>query len=177
MRGVEAARQLGHRVSVSIVSAGYGLLAGDEPVAPYECTFQGVSVRERRQWAERLGLAASVDRLLKQPADAAIVLLGDDYFNACVPTGRLAPGAPTIVFCGARRALRLQPAPNVHAVVLRDPDTRRFACGQVGLKGEVAGRLLRWLAADPTHLKQLGSPRLLDELEEAAPRTEMKARG
>ena len=165
MRGVEDARELGHVVSVSIVSAGYGLLGGDEAVAPYECTFQGMSSRERREWARHLALAESVGGLLERPADTVIVLLGDDYFNACVPTGQFPAGPPTIVLCGARTALRMQPAPNVHSVVLHEFDTRRFACGLVGLKGEVAGRLLRWLAVEPARVDQLGSPRLLDELE------------
>jgi hypothetical protein len=167
MRGVEAARERGHLVSVSIVSAGYGLLGGEQAVAPYECTFQGMSVRERREWAGHLSLAESVERFLDQPADAAIVLLGDDYFTACAPTGQLPGRAPTLVLCGARMALRIQPAPNVHPVVLHESDTRRFSCGLVGLKGEVAGRLLRWLAAEPARVDELGSPRLLDELEGA----------
>ena len=176
MRGVEGARQRGHLVSVSIVSAGYGLLAGDDEVAPYECTFRGMRRRERREWAGRLALAESFSRLLKRPADATIVLLGDDYFNACAPTGQIPDGAPTIVLCGARTALRLQPTPNVHPVVLHESDTRRFACGLVGLKGEVAGRLLGWLTVDPARADQLGSHRLLDELEGALLRPEMKAR-
>jgi len=176
MRGVEAARDLGHLVSVSIVSAGYGLLGGDEVVAPYECTFQGMSSRERREWARHLALAESVGGLLEQPADAAIVLLGDDYFNACVPTGQFPGGAPTIVLCGARTALRMQPGPNVHPVVLHEFDTRRFACGLVGLKGEVAGRLLRWLAEEPARVDQLGSPSVLDELEAVPMRRDLGAR-
>jgi hypothetical protein len=176
MRGVEAGRELGHRVSVSIVSAGYGLLAGDDVVVPYECTFQGMSARERRQWAGHLALAGSVSRLLQQPADAVIVLLGDDYFDACVPAGRVAGVAPTIVLCGARTALRLRPAPNVHPVVLHESDTRRFACGLVGLKGEVAGRLVQWLVSDPARADQIGSTCLLDELGEVPVTAEMRAR-
>ena len=176
MRGVEAARERGHLVSVSIVSAGYGLLAGDDAIAPYECSFQGMSVRERREWAGRLALADSVRQSLEKPADAAIVLLGEDYFSACVPTGVIRPRAPTFVLCGARTALRMQPAADVYPVVLQESDTRRFACGLVGLKGEVAGRLLGWLAAEPARLDQLRSPRLLDELERAPAMPDVRAR-
>jgi hypothetical protein len=175
MGGVEAARELGHQISVSIVSAGYGLLAGDDAVAPYDCTLQRMSVHERRAWAGRLALAESVSRLLEQPADAAIVMLGSGYFNACAPTGELTGSAPTIVLCGARTAIRMRPAPNVHPVVLHESDTRRFACGLVGLKGEVAGRLLRWLATEPARTDHLGSPHLLDELEGAPLRPEVRA--
>ena len=176
LRGVEATRGLGHRVAVSIASAGYGLLAGDDAVAPYECTFQGMSARERRAWAGRLELAESVSKLLEQPADLAVVLLGDNYFDACAPTGRFPGNVPTVVLCGARTALRLQPAANVHPIVLQKSDTRRFACGLVGLKGEVAGRLLHWLAADPARVEQIGSPCVLDELVRAPLMFERSAR-
>jgi hypothetical protein len=167
MRGVEAARARGHRIGVSIASAGYGLLTGDDSVMPYECTFQGMSARERRAWAGRLALAESVKQLLEKPADAAIVLLGDDYFTACAPTGHLPARVPTIVLCGARTALRMRPAANVRPVVLREADTRRFACGLVGLKGEVAGRLLAWLGAEPTRVRQLVADDLLEQLSRA----------
>jgi hypothetical protein len=165
MPGVEAAREVGHRVAVSIVSAGYGLLAGDAAVAPYECTFRGMSAGERRAWADCLGLEAAVKGLLERTADAAIVLLGDDYLDACALTSELVVGAPTILLCGAGAALRMQRAPSVHPVVLHKSDTRRFSCGLVGLKGEVAGRLLARLAADPALVERFGSPRILDELE------------
>lgn len=165
MRGVQRARQIGHRVSVSIVSAGYGLLPGDAAVVPYECTFQGMSARERREWAGRLGLEAAVRELLELRADAAIVLLGDDYFDACGLPGDLDVGAPTLVVCGARTGLRLEFVPGVHPVVLHKSDTRRFRCGLVGLKGEVAGRLLARLAAEPALVERLETPNLLDELE------------
>ena len=50
-----------------------------------------MSARERRAWAGRLSLAEDRSSpLLEQPADAAIVLLGDDYFDACASTGGLA---------------------------------------------------------------------------------------
>jgi hypothetical protein len=175
MRGVDAARRHAHLVSVSIVSAGYGLLAGDDAVVPYECTFQGMSSRERRAWAERLSLEASVKECLAHTADAAIVLLGHDYFSACALTGELAVGAPTVVLCGARSGLRMRPANNVYPVVLREQDTRRFACGLVGLKGEVAGRLLGRLARDPGFVRKLASPRLLDELERSPLAHEVQA--
>jgi hypothetical protein len=164
MRGVETARSLGHHISVSIVSAGYGLLAGERLVAPYSCTFQGMTAEVRREWAEHLELAEPVARLLAKPSDLSVVLLGDDYFQACAPNGLPAVNAPTVVVCGARTALRIAPGPNVHPLVLRESDTRRFGCGLVGLKGEIAGRLLRWLSADPTCLEQVGSASLLDEL-------------
>ena len=164
MRGVHAARTAGHEVSVAIVSAGYGLLGGEDLVASYDCTFQGMSSHDRQAWAEHLALPPAVTSALGDPVDLNIVLLGDDYFRACVPTGRLPTVSTTVVLCGAQTALRLVPAENVRPVVLSESDTRRFGCGLVGLKGEVAGRLIIRLARDPSDLQVLESESLLDEL-------------
>jgi hypothetical protein len=157
MRGVEVARALGHRVTVSIVSAGYGLVPGNQAIAAYECTFQGMSARERRAWAGAL----------VREGDVAIVLMGEDYVDACGLDGEIRVGAPTLVLCGTRTGLRIAPNPNVHAVVLGESDTRRFACGLVGLKGEVACRLLARIATDPTTVSNLGSNGLLERLAQA----------
>jgi hypothetical protein len=164
MRGVDAARQSGHEVSVSIVSAGYGLLEGDATVVPYECTFQDMRAPDRRAWADRLGLQTAVKRFLERDADIAIVLLGDDYFDACGLPGDVDLGAPTLVVCGTRTGLRLAPVPSVHPLVLHKSDTRRFRCGLVGLKGEVAGRLLARLADHRFLVERLESAQLVEEL-------------
>src|SRR5205823_1092943 len=67
-RLVEGAEDRGYRVSLWIASAGYGLVAGDEPVKPYSATFapdsedsvccEGLSrevrVRHLREWWDGL---------------------------------------------------------------------------------------------------------------------------
>lgn len=164
MRGVEYTRALGHRVSVSIVSAGYGLVAGDEPIASYECTFQGMPAQTRRAWARTLSLAEQVEGGLARTSDAAVVLMGDDYFDACQLGGAIRVGAPTVIICGAKTALRIGPSANVHVVALTENDTRRFACGLVGLKGEVASRLVASLGSGAATVADLGAPGLLDSV-------------
>ena len=173
MRGVEAARALGHRVTVSIVSAGYGLVPGDQAIASYECTFQGMSARERRAWAGRLSLGEQVAGALVREGDVAIVLMGEDYVDACGLGREIRVGAPTVVLCGARTGMRIAPNRKVHAVVLGESDTRRFACGLVGLKGEVACRLLARIATDPATVSNLGSNGLLEQLAQAPASAQM----
>lgn len=171
MRGVTAARKAGLVVDVSIVSAGYGLVAGDELLAPYERTFQGMPRRERRALARRLGIPAAVRQLFHEPADLIIVLLGDDYLDACDLQEDFELRAPMLVLCGASAALRLPRLTGLRPVVLHRDDTRRFACGLVGLKGEIAGRLLGLLAISPSLIsKQLGGD-MLARLEGAWPPT------
>jgi hypothetical protein len=134
------------------VSAGYGLLDGTMPVHPYECTFEGMPSGERRAWAARLGLSDAVRARLAVQADLTLVLLGAAYLDACALGPDLKLGGATIVLCGAGAALRLAPVPNLRVIVLAAGHTRRFACGLVGLKGEVGGRLLAAGATDPQFL-------------------------
>ena len=170
MRGVHAARESRTiDIDLRIVSAGYGVVAGADPLAPYECTFQGMSRAERRRWATRLQIPTAARSALAQRTDLAIVLLGDDYLDASGVARVPELGSPTLVFCGARTALRLAPLPGLSPVHLSKTHTRVFRCGLVGLKGEVGGRLLAYLAADPTRVNRLSADTLLDRLAAVGP--------
>src|SRR5262249_35262003 len=50
-------------------------------------------------------------------------------------------------------AARLPMLRDLHPVLLSNADARRFSCGLVGLKGEVAARILKTLSANPDRLK------------------------
>lgn len=169
MRGVEVARSAGHEVAVAVVSAEHGLLGGDGLVAPYERTFQGMPAAERRRLARELGIPAAIGALLAEPADLRLVLLGGDYLDACELTADAVLGAPTLALCGAGTALRLPVLAGLRPLVLHERDTRRFACGLVGLKGEVAGRLLALLAERPDALADLLVDDAADPLERLVP--------
>ena len=145
-------------LALHILSAGYGLVPGSRSLAPYECTFQGMPRKDARRWAARLGVPADVRTLLAQPADLMLVLLGDDYLDACALGGDVTLGGPTLLFCGPATARRLPDLPGLRPVVLTDEDTRRFSAGQVGLKGEVAARVLERLAADAGFAARLADP-------------------
>ncbi len=150
MRGIQAARtRLALQPELWILSAGYGLAPGDRKLAPYEATFLGMKKVEAKMWATQLDIAPTVHRTLSQPYDLGLVLLGDDYLAACQWRTLPTLGGPTLLFCGQRAAQTLPALPNLHPVVLTNADAKRFACGLVGLKGEVAARLLNRLAANP----------------------------
>src|SRR4051794_10632253 len=83
MRGISEARHGGLEVDLSIVSAGHGVIAGCEPLTPYEQTFQGKPSGERREMARALAIPQDVRRVLSGPADLHVVLLGEDYLEAC----------------------------------------------------------------------------------------------
>ncbi|MDS4019674.1 MAG: tRNA-guanine transglycosylase DpdA [Candidatus Competibacter sp.] len=178
MRGVRAAHACSTlQPELWILSAGYGLVPGDRKLAPYEATFLGMKKAEAKAWAVRLGIAPAVRQMLGQPYDLGLVLLGDDYLAACQWETVPALGGPTLLFCGQRAARRLPALPNLHPVALANADAKRFACGLVGLKGEVAARLLERLAARPSELADwLAAPeRVLGTLTGAAPGATLRA--
>lgn len=176
MRGIGAvAGQIQTRLY--IVSAGYGLVPGDRKVAPYECTFTGRGRAELRSWADQLGIPAAFRALMGEPYDLCLLLLGDDYLAACGIAASLHLASPTIALCGGNTLRHLPVMERLKPVALGNPEAKRFSCGLVALKGEIAARLLARLAADPELLPRLLSPAtdllgLLDPTPPAAlPRT------
>lgn len=155
LRGVRALREAhgADAVELSVVSAGYGLVPEDLPLAPYDATFTGMSRPEVRAWADALGLPAAARAWLSEPADLAVVLLGEPYLRALQLPRDLAVGAPTLVFTG-KGGLRLLPT-SVSPVLTRPADAGRFGAALVELKGELGGRLLALLAREPEQLTWL----------------------
>lgn len=77
MRGVRAAREQGAEVSVSILSAGDGVVEEGQMIAPYEMTFNTMKKKESRAWATMLGIQKRVREVLAAPSDMTLILLGD----------------------------------------------------------------------------------------------------
>ena len=140
MRGVHAARQAGIEVNLRIVSAGYGLVSADTPLKPYDATFDDLPAKEARKWADQLGLSTQLQNALAEPADCALILLGGTYLKVCgLDKVRTAPRS-TWALCGTGAVRRFPEA--IEPIPLTEADTRWFNAGLVGLKGEVAARIL-----------------------------------
>ena len=156
MRGVKAFREahrangVGPTLDLHILSAGYGLVRGDRKLAPYEATFSGMKVKELRSWAEKIGVPHAFRKALAQPYDLALILLGDSYLKACAIDKTLKLGGPTLLFCGARMSKKLPDLEQMTIVPLSNPDAKRFSCGLLALKGELAARYLSRLNTDAT---------------------------
>lgn len=153
MRGVNAIRAYpGAALDLKILSAGYGLVSSDRLLAPYEATFIGMPKKEARAWAEKLKIAEDFRSAVREPFDLALILLGDDYLDACRFDESVVLGGPTIVFSGQAAAKKLPRLANLNVVILGNADAKRFGCALIGLKGELAARILERLAADPSRL-------------------------
>jgi queuine/archaeosine tRNA-ribosyltransferase len=155
MRGVKALRDAapeGLTLDLKVLSAGYGLIPGAQRIAPYEATFATMKTKELRTWADTLNIPAAIRETLAQPYDFCLLLLGDKYLEACALDATVTLGGPTLMFCGTVTAKKLPSLPNLRVVTLSNPDAKRYSCGLVGLKGELAHRILAELAADPSTL-------------------------
>lgn len=153
MRGIHAYRGGGAFASnlpeldLFIVSAGFGVVSGADALPPYDRTFSSMSRVDARAWAKRLGVPSAVARLLSRPYALALLLLGERYLDAASFLAGIEFGGPTFALCGKGGSARLPRHPQLAPVVLDEAVARSFRCGYVGLKGEVAGRLLRAIAS------------------------------
>ncbi|WP_295543373.1 tRNA-guanine transglycosylase DpdA [uncultured Thiohalocapsa sp.] len=159
------------RLDLHILSAGYGLVPGDRRLAPYEATFSGMGKRALCAWADQLGVPAAVRGLLAEPYDLGLVLLGNEYLQACRLGDDVRLGGPTLLICGANIAKTLPRLPRLRLLALSNAEAKRFSCALIGLKGELAARILRRLADGPALAERLFDPARspLDLLADGAP--------
>jgi len=156
MRGIEAVKESRNlKINLHILSAGYGMIPAAQSVVPYECTFATMKTKELRQWADKLQVPQGFRETVDQKYDFGLVLLGDNYLDACALDAQTKFGGPTLLFCGTGTAKSLAPMKHVRVVPISNPEAKRFSCGLVALKGELAARVLRGVANDPAVAKQL----------------------
>ena len=161
MRGVTAYRKAAAKqakLDLHILSAGYGIIPEDRKIAPYECTFATMKTKELADWAKALHVPEEFRKLVAQRYDFALILLGDNYLTACAPDASVKFGGPTVLFCGTGMARKLPRLANVRVVTLSNPEAKRFSCGLVGLKGELAKRLLEKLESEPELISKIMDP-------------------
>ena len=175
MRGIAAIRgNKSYKVNLHILSAGYGLVPGSRKLAPYDATFNSMKKQELVDWSRFLDVPQDIRIELSKPFDLALILLGDGYLRACDLDEDITLSGPTLFFTGKASAERLPGLANLHTHILGNPDTRKFACGLVGLKGEVAGRLLESLATNDLNIDALiaDPSNVIDQLADTpAPKT------
>jgi hypothetical protein len=162
MRGIEKVASDGKgkspKVDLWVLSAGYGLVPGDRKLSPYETTFQGMKSKEIREWGDSLNIPTEFRELVEEKYDLCLVLLGDGYLSACNLDASVKFGGQTLLFCGTGMAKKLPRLANVRMVTLSNPEAKRFSCALVGLKGELAARLLNKLSTKELTVEQLRDP-------------------
>jgi hypothetical protein len=148
------------RCDVHIVSAGFGLVSGTDLLPNYEATFSGRTKQAIRASARGLEIPEAAERWLHAPeVDLKLALLGNEYLTACAFTWDKPPPSPTVLFCSMKAARFIPELPRLCVVPLSAADARRYGQGLISLKGKLALRLLRSLAAGvPSRDVRLGTP-------------------
>jgi len=143
MAGIEEIRVSGATVDLHIISAGYGLLDGEQEIVPYECTFSRMRAHEIVDWSSKLEIPAKARKLFASANyDLVLVILGDDYLRSLQLAEDVVFGSPTLFLCASKSERFIQGTGYYRIHKLSPADAKRFHCGLVGLKGELARRLL-----------------------------------
>jgi hypothetical protein len=171
MEGVEFFRiaQCAFEIDLRILSAGFGLIRGSRRLPLYDLSFSGMGAADIEARAQELKIPHSLGRLLSEEHALTLLLLGDDYMRAASIDALRRVGGPVIAFGGEKLSQRADGLP-LRVIPARKAEARRFSCGLVGLKGELAKRLLTLLASDVSLMGRLNDPDVdvLGLLEEAS---------
>lgn len=175
-RSSPSVRSQGHLLDVWIVSAGHGLVNEDDEVGTYDATFAGMRRTNLSERTEELGIPQTLRTVLSQSFDLGLLLLGGDYVRAGNLDHRVELGGPMVAFASAETNRLLADVPSLRTVRVGIEDTRRFGSGLVGLKGELARRLLTRLGREPSAIKRVGKQdfKLLDWLATPEPRSQLE---
>jgi hypothetical protein len=154
MDGVRALRStFGHAVcEVAIVSAGYGVLAEETPIVPYDITFHGMSKPSIKVRGERLGIPGSIRKSIAGHR-IDFLLLGDDYLRSIRPPLVPEPGQKIIAFGSSK--FREVPGFEVVVVPAEKEAAYEFRDGITTLKGRMFFLLARGLVGEPEMWNEL----------------------
>jgi hypothetical protein len=168
MEGVQAVwERWGQQVlDLAILSGGYGLLAGDEVIIPYDVTFEQFAGAALTDWAAHLRIHERATALTSD-YDLVFYLLSGHYLAVLELPLAVPDLVQQIVLTGADSLALVPPAPNIHPFVaaeeaaarrwhVKAPYVRGFLfkrlCGQVVQHGPV---VLEWLYHQPQDTEQL----------------------
>jgi hypothetical protein len=148
MDGIQLLRNVfgGDAVSLSILSAGYGVIPGNRMIVPYECTFQTMKNPQIDKWATHLQIPEQARAFFTQDADLTLVLLGESYLRALQLDNNVLFASPTLFLASENSKKYIQGQGAIRVVTLSNQEAKRFSCGLVGLKGEIASRLVKNLS-------------------------------
>jgi hypothetical protein len=162
MEGVRAVWQQwgSHVLDLAILSGGYGVLRADEPIIPYDVTFDQFAGEALADWGTMLQVPSKAAELAGQ-YDLVFLLLSGSYL-AVLDLPLDVPEAVRQIVLTGKDSMELVPArPNVHTFVaagtvaarrwhVKAPHVRGFLferlCGQVVQHGP---GLLEWLYHHP----------------------------
>ena len=138
MAGLEEVRKVygSAVVDLHIISAGYGLLAEDDVIVPYNVTFSGLNKGGLLARSNRLQLHEHVETLISG-YDLVFFLLGKEYVQALQLPLEVPDTVTQIFLLGTGYKKLIPDSPNVHFVPAGSALARELGVMGVTLKGFV----------------------------------------
>lgn len=158
LRGIEYIRRTAAthtKINLSIMSAGYGIVHEDHVIAPYECSFNQLTSIQSKELASRTGVVRDFRNFLAEESDYTLILLGNSYLRMLEISPSMSLGGRTIFLASEGFSKRLKDLVGATTIALSNRNTRQFSCGLVGLKGEIAARILKAITLDNTIMNRL----------------------
>ena len=157
MEGVRHLRQsLGTGiVDLVILSAGYGLIGEDLPIAPYEVSFNTMKSQELDEWAKQLKIHQNFEQIIRD-YELVFILLGEKYLRSLSLPVVTTPDR-TLIFLSARSGFKYIRGLDAKILFLplSNREAKRYGYGLVGLKGFLFKRFSESIAHKPEVLKKV----------------------
>ena len=147
---VRTLRAANHEVERYFVSAGFGLVAENKELPPYEVTFSSMGAAQIDARSEQLGIREDVTEVLTRPYDIIFFALWADYSHAIDLGEQLAelPEAPIAVVFNQEDLST--PYENVVSIDARTDEAKEFGTIVVALKGLYLQQFAAQLDVDET---------------------------
>ncbi len=165
----------GHDVDRYFVSAGFGLVAEDEYLPPYEVSFSSMNVSDIRERSAKLYIQEDLRNLL-QEADYDIVFftLGKDYYTSIDIDEMVQEVRSDQIGVVFNRELVEDQFDNIESIPARTEDAKEHSTIVVGLKGHYMKNFARYIDTVDT-LRPETIEEVCQRVEEVPPQTEFES--
>ena len=152
-------------IDLHIISAGYGLLAKNDIIAPYNVTFQGLKKKEILERSNSLQLHKYVETLI---AGYGLVffLLGREYVQALQLPFEVPDKVTQIFLLGDTHRKLIPDFPNIHFVPAGKSLRSELSTTQTALKGIVFKKICERVCHDGLQVfdKIMQNPQLISDI-------------
>ena len=133
---VRRLRSNGHDVERYFISAGFGLVAEDDYLPPYEVTFSSMKVGEIRERSAKLHIREDLQRVLEESDyDVVFFTLGKDYYTSIDIDEMVQEVRSDRIGVVFNRELVENQFDNIESVSASTDDAERHGTIAIGLKG------------------------------------------
>ncbi len=165
----------GHDVDRYFVSAGFGLVAGDEYLPPYEVTFSSMNVSDIRERSAKLDIKKDLRHLLQEvDYDVVFFTLGKDYYTSIDIDEMVQEVRSDRIGVVFNRELVEDQFDNIESIPARTENAKKHDTIVVGLKGHYMKNFARYIDTVDT-LRPETIEDLCRRVEEVPPQAEFES--